>query len=145
MSSKNAKSQSDLSTAPVDIRAGENPRMLPNGAEVLSPVSRTVAAYLPTMGERIRRYTRSSELQRDAYLDPEYWDDEDVEEFFHEGELRRNISKHEERYAFALEKAKKKKADRDEAKRLEAIEAEKTRKEERRKELQELLKEGSTE
>lgn len=142
MSRKNTNIPSELSTKSVDNHVRLNPRMDENGGEVLSPVSRTAAVYLPTMGERIRRYTRSPEMQRDVYHDEAFWDDEDHEALFSEDGSP--VSKHEERYIDGLEKAKKVKTERDEKEKADAIEKEKAAQADFRKRVREAIAEGTT-
>lgn len=74
-----------------------------DGAEISNPVSLSVTAYLPTMGERIRRYMRTPGLAQDIYNNPDLWDPEDAEVVFRDDGSP--ISRHETRYKEGLKKA----------------------------------------
>jgi len=123
MSRKIEKNQSQLSTEAVDnLPVRVDPRMR-DGKEVLSSVSRVTVAYLPTMGERIKKYMRTPQLQHQTYHDPELWDDDDTSVIFNEDGSY--VSMHEERYQEGLKKAKERKSAR--------LEEEKKQKEEQEK------------
>lgn len=146
MSRKNEKNGSDLSTVDVDKKPVRiNPRLSSTGGEILSPVSRTVTVYLPTMGERIRRHLRLPQLQQDAYESEEFWDQDEHEAIFDENGLRRSFSKHEDRYQDGLKEAKRRKNERDETEKTEKIKREKEERENFRKRIKEIIAEGDTE
>ncbi len=112
-----------------------------SGQELASPISRTVAAYLPTMGERIRRYTRTSELQSQSHNNPDLWDDEDHEALFDEDGSP--VSVHETRYQEGLIAAKKLKSERDKTTKEEKLAAEKTEKEAFQIRVNQAVRDGS--
>lgn len=115
--------------------------LTPDGAEVVSSTSRTVAAHLPTLGERIRRYLRNPDLVRDQYHDEKYWDPEEHEAVFNEDGLV--VAPHEERYQEGLKKAQELKAQRDEEEKQKKVKEESDRRAERRQEILDIIKEGS--
>ena len=143
MSKKKSSPDRELSTHSVDnFPIRHEPRLAPDGSEVLSPISRTVTAYLPTMGERIRRYTKMPHLQRDLYNDPDYWDDEEHEVVFNDdGSVH---SKHEERYQRGVEEAKKIKTERDKKEKEEAAKKAAEEAAAFRKRVREAIKDGET-
>lgn len=126
------------------VVVGLDRRMLEDGSEKGSPISRTVTVHLPSMGERIRRYLKSPQSQQSLYDDPSNWDDEDQEAFFDENGLRHSFAVHEDRYQEGLKEAKKRQNDRENEAKVKAEKEENERKEARRKEIRELIKEGST-
>lgn len=138
MSKKNQSPLSVSNGIPLNVLTAS--RLTPEGAEICNPISRTVAAYLPTMGERIRRYLKSPTLQRDLYNDPTLWDPEDAERVFNEDGIQ--ISRHEDRFKDGLKKAKERKSERDKEEKVKAEEAEKLRKENFRKEILSAIAEG---
>lgn len=115
---------------------------LTDGSENNSGHSRAVVCYMPTLGERIKRYLRSPDLLQQHYNDPDLWDDEDAEVLFNEDGVP--ISKHEDRYKQGLEEAKKKDAERKAEAKKQADEAEKERKAKFRKDVQDAVKAGET-
>lgn len=117
-------------------------RLTPDGAEICNPHSRTVAAYLPTMGERIRRYLKSPTLQRDLYNDPNLWDPEDANIVFNEDGIK--VSVHETRYKDGLKKAKAKKAERDAEAKVKAEKEEAAKKADWARRVREAVKAGET-
>lgn len=129
------------STKSVEKPLRSDPRMV-DGKEVLSSRSLTVNAHLPTMGERIRRYSKMHMMHDSRYSDPDLWDDEENNPFFNEDGSP--ISKHEERYHEALTKAQERAAERAEAEKQAAIEAEKVAKAARKAEILEAMAEGSS-
>lgn len=74
------------------------------GRELVSDKSRTVAAHMPSMGERIRRYLKSPTLQRDLYRDPSLWDPEEAEVVFTDDGPK--VSIHDARVKKGLAQAK---------------------------------------
>jgi hypothetical protein len=116
-------------------------RLTKDGAEICNPNSRTVSAYLPTMGERIRRYLKSPTLQRDLYNDPNLWDPDDAEIVFNDDGIK--VSVHETRYKEGLKKAKARKSERDAEEKVKAEKAEAERKAEWTKRVQQAVKEGA--
>lgn len=112
-----------------------------DGREKVSNKSRVVAAHMPSLGERIRRYQRSPQLQSQLLLNPDLWDSEDHDLLdMTEGN---KTSKHEIRYQNGLRKAEKLQAKKQaEAKESLRIKDEK-RKEKRRAEIRAAIADGS--
>jgi hypothetical protein len=117
-------------------------RLTNDGREICSPVSRVVAAYLPTLGERIRRYTGSPILQSEIYQNQDNWDDENNDPYLSDDDDR--VSVHEDRYREGLDNAKKVKSERDKKAKDEAVEKEKAEKEAFRKKVKAAIKGGET-
>jgi len=110
--------------SPHDAR--KEPRLSAKGGEILSSRSRTVNAFLPTMGERIRRFTRTPQMQDELYNHPDLWDDEIHEAVFNDDGSP--ISIHETRYQEGLKTAKERKSSRDAEEKQKNIEKEKLEK-----------------
>lgn len=119
-----------------------SPNLDAEGREVPSNISLTVAAYYPTLGERIRRYMRTPTLQNDVYNNPELWDEDDAEVLFNEDGLI--VSPHESRYQEGLVKAKELKIERDKAEKEAAVKREKEENEAFRNRVKQAMKDGST-
>lgn len=138
MTKKNQSQASELKQIPLNVLTAS--RLTKDGAEIVSDQSRTVAAFLPTMGERIRRYLKSPTLQRDLYNDPNLWDPEDADIVFNDdGTI---ISVHETRYKEGLKKAKQRKADRDASEKEAADKAEAERLKKWKEEVRKAVADG---
>jgi len=137
------KKQSPVSESNgIPLNALTASRLTEDGAEICNPHSRTVAAYLPTMGERIRRYLKSPTLQRDLYNDPNLWDPDDADIVFNEDGIR--VSVHETRYKEGLKKAKARKSERDAEEKVKADKLEAERKADWARRVREAVKAGET-
>lgn len=123
----------------IDLRSVNN-RLTLEGAEIVSDKSRVTAAYLPTLGERIRRYQKSPQLQSKLLENPEYWDDE--KDLLEMPESGSRTSIHEVRYQNGLKKAAKVKAKRDEENKKIAADKEAAEKALRRAEILAAIKAG---
>lgn len=144
MSTKKSKIEYDPKTGEVilppqiDLRSA-NQRLTSEGSEIVSDKSRVVAAHLPTLGERIRRYQRSPQMQSELLHNPEYWDDDD-KDVLEMVESRTSV--HEVRYQNGLKKAAKVKAKRDDDEKKAAAQREADEKKRRREEIRAAIKEG---
>jgi len=146
MSRKSIEKELEFSPPPVENRIHmdqrSNPRMNEKGEEILSNISRTVNVYLPTMGERIRRYARTPEFLQDRYFDESLWDDEDKETLFNEDGSP--VSIHEERYQEGLQEAKKRYKKRTDEEKEAAIQKANEEASEFEKRVREIVQKGET-
>lgn len=101
-------------------------RLNEKGQEICSNISLAVTAYLPTMGERIRRYQISPELQYQKYHDRKLWDDEEYEANFDEDGVP--LSRHDDVFKAQLETVVKSEKERKKSEKEAAESAEKERK-----------------